>query len=79
MAVDDADRLWYVETGVQPNRLVGFDPKSERFAFQQDVGEARANTIRHMYFHPPTRELWYGADQNTIGRVKIPPARALVP
>ncbi|MDX2263256.1 MAG: hypothetical protein SFU84_16310 [Gemmatimonadales bacterium] len=79
MAVDDADRLWYVETGVQPNRLVGFDSKTERFAFEQEVGEARANTIRHMYFHPPTRELWYGADQNTIGRVKIPPARALVP
>lgn len=79
MAVDDADRLWYVETGVQPNRLIGFDTKSNTFTFGQDVGEASANTIRHMYFHPPTRELWYGADQNRIGRAKIPPARAMVP
>jgi virginiamycin B lyase len=31
MTVDDADRLWFVETGVQPNRLVGFDPKTEHF------------------------------------------------
>lgn len=79
MAVDDADRLWYVETGVQPNRLVAFDPKRSAFVYGQDVGDPSANTIRHMYFNPLTRELWYGADQNRIGRAKIPPARPIVP
>lgn len=79
MAVDDADRLWYVETGVQPNRLVGFDPRSNTFTFGQDVGDPAASTIRHMYFNPLTRELWYGADQNRIGRATIPPPRTIVP
>src|SRR5690606_17100231 len=27
LAVDDRDRIWLVETGPQPNRFVGFDPR----------------------------------------------------
>lgn len=75
MAVDDRDRVWVVETGVQPNRFVGFDPETETFFSNTPVrsnGAAR-NTIRHMYFHPPTGEIWFGTDANTIGRALVSP------
>jgi virginiamycin B lyase len=75
MTVDDADRLWFVETGVQPNRLVGFDPKTERF-FSVTPIPSGAGTIRYMIFDPKSRQIWFGTDANTIGRVPVPPAKA---
>jgi hypothetical protein len=27
-----------------------------------------------MFYHAPAREIWFGADTNTIGRAKLPPA-----
>lgn len=71
MAADDADRLWPVETGQRPNRLVGFDPRTEEF-FSITPIPSGGDVVRHMYFHRPTRELWFGTDANTIGRVKVP-------
>jgi len=75
MAVDDRDRVWVVETGVQPNRFVGFDPKTETFFSNTPVlsNGAQRNTVRHMYFHPPTGEIWFGTDANTIGRALVSP------
>jgi virginiamycin B lyase len=75
MTVDDADRLWFVETGVQPNRLVGFDPKTERF-FGNTPIPSGGGTVRYMIFDPKTRLIWFGSDNDTIGRVTVPPARA---
>ncbi|NIQ03043.1 MAG: lyase [Nitrospinaceae bacterium] len=71
MAVDDRDRLWLVETGSLPNRLVGFDPSTEKF-FSVTPIPSGGGTVRHMYFHPPTRELWFGEDTNQIGRARLP-------
>jgi virginiamycin B lyase len=71
MAVDDRDRVWFVETGVHPNRLVGFDPKTKQFFSVTEFG-ANPNTVRHMVFHSPTREIWFGTDANTIGRARVP-------
>jgi len=79
MAVDDRDRLWAVETGVKPNRMVAYDPGQKRWVYGADVGEATPNTIRHMTFDPATREIWFGTDQGTIGRVKVPGAGTVVP
>ena len=31
LSVDHRDRIWFVETHPDPNRLVGFDPDSETF------------------------------------------------
>ncbi|HUP59600.1 MAG TPA: hypothetical protein VNA69_04185 [Thermoanaerobaculia bacterium] len=71
MASDDAGRLWFVETGPQPNRLVGFDPKSKQFFAAAEIQSGGGN-VRHMVFHPRTRELWFGTDTDTIGRAKVP-------
>jgi virginiamycin B lyase len=71
MAADGAGRLWFVETGPQPNRLVGFDPEAGRF-FSETPIPSGARTVRHMVYHGPTRALWFGTDAHTIGRALIP-------
>ena len=72
MASDDRDRIWLAETGIQPNRLVGFDPKSEAWISITPVSESGGLTIRHMVYNAPTHSLWFGTDANTIGRARIP-------
>ena len=73
MTVDDADRVWYVETGVQPNRLVGFDTKMKKVVYNSPVPGESPNSVRHMVFDPVTRQIVYAADNNLIGFVKVPP------
>jgi virginiamycin B lyase len=63
LVADDRDRLWFAETGATA-RLVGFDPKTEKFFVQAPVSAG----IRHMEYHRPTRTLWFGTDANNIGR-----------
>lgn len=72
MTVDDEDRLWFVETGTQPNRLVGFDPRDQKFFSRTDLGPAVPNTVRHMVFDKATRTIWFGSDRGTIGRAVVP-------
>ena len=73
MAWDDKGKIWVAETGVRPNRLVAFDPKARQFTDSVDTeGGDEGNTVRHMVFHKPTREIWYGTDRNTVGRLKVP-------
>lgn len=71
MAIDDRGRFWLVETGPQPNTLIGFDPNDRRF-FSVSKIPSGGSTVRHMIFHAKTRELWFGTDANTIGRAKVP-------
>ena len=71
MAVDGQDRLWYVETGVDPNRFVGFDPRTKTFTETTDVPSG-GGTVRHMYYHAPERAIWFGTDTNNIGRARVP-------
>lgn len=81
MAVDEQDRIWQFETGTQPNQLIGFDPKRERFFSVTPFGPAQ-NTVRHAFYRTGTRELWFGTDANTVGRAILPattPAPAMVP
>lgn len=82
MTVDDQDRLWLVEVGVQPNKLVAFDPKSKSWVADIPImsnGAAR-NTIRHMTFDRGSKTIWFGTDAGTIGQIKVPTEiRKLVP
>ncbi len=77
IAVDDSDRIWVVETGVQPNNFVGFDPMTGEF-FSEVAVESGGGTIRHMYFDAETNSVWFGADTNTVGVAKLPPRRRVV-
>jgi len=78
MAVDDLDRIWFVETGPQPNRLIGFDPATETF-FSNTAIPSGGRTVRHIFFHRPTRSLWFGTDANTLARANLPPGRTATP
>ncbi len=71
MAVDDRDRLWFVETGPNPNRMVGFDPRTQEFFSITEI-KSGAGSVRHMVFHAPSRSIWFGTDANTVGRARIP-------
>ncbi|HBP90339.1 MAG TPA: lyase [Nitrospiraceae bacterium] len=71
MTVDDRDRVWFVETGSHPNRLVGFDTRKHTFMSLTDIPSG-GGSVRHMVYHQPTKAIWFGTDANTIGRAKIP-------
>ncbi len=71
---DDKDRIWIAETGVQPNRLVAFNTKTKSWVANIPVTSngAERNTIRHMTYHLPTRQIWFGTDAGTIGAMNVP-------
>ena len=72
MATDDQDRLWFVESErTEPSRVVGFDPKENEF-FGMTILQSGGITVRHMVFHAPSREIWFGTDANTLARVRVP-------
>jgi virginiamycin B lyase len=71
MAIDHRGRIWLVETGPQPNRLVGFDPRSRRFFSTTEIPSG-GSTVRHMIFDARTKAIWFGTDKNTIGRALVP-------
>jgi virginiamycin B lyase len=70
MAADGQGRLWFVETGVRPNRFVGFDPRTETFTSPVVIGSG-GGVVRHMMFHAGTNSFWFGTDTNTIGRAQV--------
>jgi virginiamycin B lyase len=71
MALDDRGRIWFADSGAQPNRLMAFDPKSKEFVSNTQIDGARG-AVRHMVFHEPTRTLWFGTDTNRLMRVHVP-------
>jgi virginiamycin B lyase len=73
MALDDAGRVWYVETGVQPNRMVAFDTSTKAFVYNEPIPGDGRNGVRHMVFDAERRMVWYGSDTNFIGAVAVPP------
>jgi len=73
MAVDENDALWFVETGPNPNRLVGFDPVAERFFSITEIPSG-GSSVRHMHYDTSRGELWFGTDAGTIGRAELSPS-----
>ena len=71
MTVDDQDRIWFVETILDPNRLVGFDTKAKEVISMTNI-KSGGGSVRHMVYHQPTQTIWFGTDANTIGRVTLP-------
>ena len=71
-AMDLNERIWIAESGVNPNRLVGFNPKTQTFFSITEIPSG-GGAIRHMYFHAGSNEIWFGTGTNTIGRARIAP------
>jgi len=74
---DDRDRIWVVETGAEPNTFVGFDTRTRQFLPGRAVPSG-GGVVRNMMFDPASHAMWFGTDNNTIGRATLPPA-ATVP
>lgn len=72
MAVDGQDRIWMTATGVRPNMLTGFDPKTEEF-FSETPIPSGGGSVRHMHYFAPTGAVWFGTDTNYIGRAIVEP------
>jgi virginiamycin B lyase len=70
MALDRSGRIWFVETGHQPNRLIGFDPRSQEFVSTTAIPSG-AGSVRHMIFDHTRSAIWFGTDANTIGRATL--------
>jgi virginiamycin B lyase len=70
MAVDNNDRLWVVETGSEPNRLIGFDTASETFLTETDIPSG-AGSVSDMHYFEAGGEIWFGTSSNYIGRAKV--------
>ena len=47
--------------GSQPNRLVGFDPKTEKF-FGITPIPSGGGTVRHMMLMPAPVNIWFGTE-----------------
>ncbi|MDX1574058.1 MAG: lyase [Methylophaga sp.] len=71
MTVDHQDRIWYVETGLQPNSFIGFDSQSEQFISIDEVPSGGIS-IRHMVFDETSNAIWFATDANTIGKAVVP-------
>jgi virginiamycin B lyase len=71
MIVDRDDRIWLVETGVHPNRFVGYDTRTAEFIGQANIPSG-AGSVRHMYYDAGRGEVWFGTDANTLGRARLP-------
>lgn len=69
-AIDRNDRIWLALTGISPNQIRVFDTNSKQFIANVEVPSG-AGSIRYMYYHTATNEVWFGTDANTIGRVKL--------
>lgn len=70
MTIDEADRVWYVESGVRPNVLVGFDTKTGKYVSQIPIPSG-GGSVRHMMYHEPTKSIWFGSDAGTLGRARL--------
>jgi virginiamycin B lyase len=70
ISVDKNDRLWIIETGSDPNRLIGFDTANETFLTQSDIPSG-AGSINDMHYFEAAGEIWFGTLSNYIGRAKV--------
>jgi virginiamycin B lyase len=55
---------------VQPNRLVGFDPKTEAF-FSSTAVPSGGGSIGNLRYDKATGRVWFATEKNTIGYAKV--------
>lgn len=72
LARDAHGRIWFVETGLRPNRFVGFDPRQERFVSITSIASS-GRAVGDMHYHEPSGEMWFVTDARTLGRAELRP------
>lgn len=70
IAIDSQDRVWAVETGKAPSKLVGFDPKTEKF-FGTTAIPSGGGAVSRLRYDKASGGLWFGTEKNTIGFAKV--------
>ena len=70
LAVDRDDRLWIVETGRTPNRLVGFDTATGVFLTETNIPSG-ADSVEQLHYYEPAGEVWFSTATNYLGRAVI--------
>jgi len=70
MAIDADDRIWFVETGIIPNKLTGFSPNSGEFFSETNIPSG-GGSVRHMDYDPKSNSLWFGTDRGTLGQARF--------
>ena len=70
MTVDRNDRVWLIESGSDPNRLVAFDTRMESFVSTTSIPSG-GGTIAHLHYSPSSGEIWFGTLTNYIGRARV--------
>jgi virginiamycin B lyase len=71
ITVDAKNRLWIAESGPQPGKLVGFDPKTTKF-FGESALPSSAGAAVDLHFDAKTGGLWFATADNKIGFAKVP-------
>ncbi|MDX1563415.1 MAG: lyase, partial [Gammaproteobacteria bacterium] len=70
MALDEMDRVWVVETGIQPNQFVGFDTKAHEVFSITEIPSG-AGSVRHMDYDEAAGAVWFGTDTEMLGRAQV--------
>ena len=70
-AIAAGDTFYYVETGPQPNRMIGIDTSNGEFVFNEPIPDS-GGAVRHMFHDRERGAIWYGMDTNYIGRFELP-------
>jgi len=62
--------VWYVETGLRPNRLVGFDPKTRAFAVPTPIPSG-GGVVRHIVATPDGKLYLACSGVNKVGVAEV--------
>lgn len=65
---DENDRVWFAASGLDPNKLIAFDTRTEEFVASTEIESGRG-AIRHMMYDDRTNSMWFGTDTGHIGRL----------
>jgi virginiamycin B lyase len=69
-ALDAAGILWIVNTGADPNQLIGIDTATDKILSVTPIPSG-AGIIRHMHYFAAEGEVWFGTDAATVGRAQV--------
>lgn len=68
LLADEKDRIWIAASGLNPNKVYGFDTQNHEFFTSIEI-ESAEGAIRNMDYDEETSSLWFGTDTGHIGRM----------